>query len=59
MQDFLHCGARLMPQLPEWLDAGKLVLRLDEATGLENLLTAYPQMLGAKNTGKCGVRFTY
>jgi NADPH-dependent curcumin reductase CurA len=54
--DFLERGAEFMPQLREWLDAGKLSVRFDETVGLENVLTAYERMLTGKNIGKVVVR---
>jgi NADPH-dependent curcumin reductase CurA len=54
--DFLERGAEFMPQLREWLDAGKLSVRFDETQGLENVLTAYERMLTGKNIGKVVVR---
>jgi hypothetical protein len=54
--DFLHRGAEFMPQLREWLDAGKLAVRFDETAGLENVLTAYERMLTGKNIGKVVVK---
>lgn len=54
--DFLERGAEFMPQLREWLDAGKLAVRFDETAGLENVLTAYERMLTGKNIGKVVVR---
>lgn len=54
--DFLERGAEFMPQLREWLDAGKLSDRFDETVGLENVLTAYERMLTGKNIGKVVVR---
>ncbi|MEZ5742988.1 MAG: NADP-dependent oxidoreductase [Sphingomonadaceae bacterium] len=50
--DFLERGAEFMPQLREWLDAGKLSMRFAESEGLENVLEAYRGMLTGKNTGK-------
>lgn len=54
--DFLERGAEFMPQLRDWLDAGKLAVRFDETAGLENVLTAYERMLTGKNIGKVVVR---
>lgn len=54
--DFLERGAEFMPQLREWLDAGKLTMRFDETQGIENVLTAYERMLTGKNIGKVLVK---
>lgn len=54
--DFLERGAEFMPQLREWLDAGKLTMRFDETKGIENVLTAYERMLTGKNIGKVLVK---
>ena len=54
--DFLHRGAEFLPQLREWHDAGKLMMRFDETTGLENVLAAYDRMLSGGNIGKVIVR---
>ncbi len=54
--DFLHRGAEFLPQLRAWHDAGKLAMRFDETSGLENVLTAYQRMLTGKNIGKVVVR---
>ncbi|KHK89909.1 NADP-dependent oxidoreductase [Novosphingobium malaysiense] len=54
--DFLERGAEFMPQLREWLDAGKLTMRFDETQGIENVLTAYERMLTGKNMGKVLVK---
>lgn len=54
--DFLERGAEFMPQLREWLDAGKLSMRFDETQGIENVLTAYERMLTGRNIGKVVVR---
>lgn len=56
--DFLHRGAEFMPQLREWLDAGKLKVRFDESHGIENVLTAYARMLSGASTGKVVVRLS-
>ncbi|MCJ2178769.1 NADP-dependent oxidoreductase [Novosphingobium album (ex Hu et al. 2023)] len=54
--DFLERGAEFMPQLREWLDAGKLTMAFDETQGIENVLTAYERMLTGKNIGKVIVK---
>lgn len=54
--DFLERGAEFMPQLREWLDAGKLTMQFDETQGIENVLTAYERMLTGKNIGKVIVK---
>lgn len=54
--DFLERGAEFMPQLREWLDAGKLTMRFDETQGIENVLTGYERMLTGKNIGKVIVK---
>ena len=56
--DFLHRGAEFMPQLRQWLDAGKLKVRFDEIHGIENVLTAYARMLSGASTGKVVVRLS-
>jgi NADPH-dependent curcumin reductase CurA len=52
LPDFLDRAAGYLPRLREWLDSGKLVMRFDETSGLENTLTAYAGMLSGRNIGK-------
>lgn len=52
LPDFLDRAASYLPRLRAWLDSGKLVMRFDETTGLENVLTAYAGMLAGRNIGK-------
>ncbi|ABP64330.1 Alcohol dehydrogenase, zinc-binding domain protein (plasmid) [Novosphingobium aromaticivorans DSM 12444] len=54
--DFLHRGAEFMPILREWVDAGKLTVRLNETVGLENVLEGYERMLSGKAIGKVIVK---
>lgn len=54
--DFLERGAEFMPQLREWMDAGKLATIFDETQGIENVLVAYERMLTGKSTGKVIVK---
>ncbi|MCT2401720.1 NADP-dependent oxidoreductase [Novosphingobium mangrovi (ex Huang et al. 2023)] len=54
--DFLERGAKFMPRLREWLDAGKLTMRFDETKGIGNVLAAYERMLTGRNIGKVIVR---
>lgn len=50
--DFLERGPELIARLRGWLDEGRLVMRFDETTGLDNVLVAYTRMLTGKNVGK-------
>ena len=54
--DFLHRGAEFMPVLRQWVDEGRLAVRFDETTGLENVLDAYARMLSGRSTGKVIVK---
>ncbi|MES2303068.1 MAG: NADP-dependent oxidoreductase [Pseudomonadota bacterium] len=54
--DFLHRGAKFLPTLREWVDAGTLTVNLDETVGLEHTLVAYDRMLSGKAIGKVIVK---
>ncbi|MGE0775828.1 MAG: NADP-dependent oxidoreductase [Sphingomonadaceae bacterium] len=52
LPDFLDRATGYLPRLQEWAASGKLVMRFDEFTGLENALSAYAGMLTGHNIGK-------